>query len=232
MLFKVAHEMFILCLFCRDTRRKCLAAEVCHAVPRSPQVYLRCTFGTMVNDQHFEDFNHGGVQLNENDRTLPHKDDANIGESVLIVCGDCVGGGTAVNEDNVIRRHDGRQQPMRFDGSKHVHWAKNFNAWHRVVAQRQVQRWRSPASARALPPSLLEGALLGRARTQCHLSDVRAAVHPPQELNWRPWSSILGALHHTVFCTTLPPTRQRCFSPDTRIFQVGEQPASSAEQPT
>ena len=169
MLFKVAHEMFILCLFCRDTRRKCLLLRCvmpCHAV-------LRCTSGVpsapWVNDQHFEDFNHGGVQLNENDRTLPHKDDANIGESVLIVCGDCVGGGTAVNEDNVIRRHDGRQQPMRFDGSKHVHWAKNFNAWHRVVAQRQVQRWRSPASARALPPSLLEGALLGRARTQCHL---------------------------------------------------------------
>ena len=75
---------------------------------------------------YFKDFNYTGVQLNKNYRILPHKDNANVGESVLIVCGDYIGGRTIVNKDNVIRYYDGRQQPIRFNGSKHIHWVENF----------------------------------------------------------------------------------------------------------
>lgn len=75
---------------------------------------------------YFEDFKFTGVQLNRNYRILPHKDTANIGESVLISCGDYKGGRTIVEINGVPRYYDSRERPVKFDGSQYRHWVEPF----------------------------------------------------------------------------------------------------------
>ena len=78
-------------------------------------------------DHHFPLFQFSGVQLNYNYKIGPHRDKGNIGESVLVACGDFIGGETNVElEDGTIQKFDARLRPVIFDGSKHTHWVSEF----------------------------------------------------------------------------------------------------------
>ncbi len=75
---------------------------------------------------YFPDFKWGQVQMNKNFLCPPHRDSANIGESVLCAFGDFQGGLTCVDMDGKIVKHDGDINPVRFNGSKYLHWVENF----------------------------------------------------------------------------------------------------------
>ena len=80
----------------------------------------------MFRDLYFRDLKFSGVQLNHNYKIPPHKDANNIGESVLICCGNYTGGSTIVEIDGVLNYFDGRKHPVIFDGSKYTHWTDDF----------------------------------------------------------------------------------------------------------
>lgn len=75
---------------------------------------------------YFPDFIWTQVQLNKNFKCPPHRDSQNIGESVLISCGDYKGGLTAVDINNKIVKFDSRKSPVKFNGAKHLHWVEPY----------------------------------------------------------------------------------------------------------
>ena len=75
---------------------------------------------------YFSDFVFSGVQLNKNYLIPRHKDSANKGESVLVCCGDYIGGNTIVEIDDEEISMNGREKPIRFDGSKYYHRVEEF----------------------------------------------------------------------------------------------------------
>ena len=77
-------------------------------------------------DHHFRNFNFSGVQLNRCYALGPHKDNANIGESVLVCCGDYTGGDTCVEIDGEVHKFDARLRPVIFNGSQYTHWVTPF----------------------------------------------------------------------------------------------------------
>ena len=79
-------------------------------------------------DLYFPHFQFTGVQLNHNYKIGPHKDNNNVGESVLVSCGDYDGGLTCVEmEDGIVQKYDARTMPIIFDGSKFTHWVEEFS---------------------------------------------------------------------------------------------------------
>ena len=78
-------------------------------------------------DHHFPLFQFTGIQFNYNYKIGPHKDAANVGQSVLVCCGDYEGGETCVDIDGEIIKLDARLRPVVIDGSKHTHWVENFS---------------------------------------------------------------------------------------------------------
>ena len=78
-------------------------------------------------DLYFPNFEFTGVQLNYRYALGPHKDKANVGESVLVCCGEYTGGLTCVElEDGTVQKFDARLNPVTFDGSKYEHWVEPF----------------------------------------------------------------------------------------------------------
>ena len=77
-------------------------------------------------DFHFPDFDWGQVQMNKNYLCPPHKDSANIGESILCTLGDYTGGATVVDYETKQRKYDGKNAPVRFNGSKYTHWVEPY----------------------------------------------------------------------------------------------------------
>lgn len=83
-------------------------------------------------DKHFPGFKFSGVQLNKNYRILPHKDNANVGQSYLVVLGDYeTGGRTIVETESTLKFYDGRKKPITFDGSKYLHWVEQWQGGDR-----------------------------------------------------------------------------------------------------
>ena len=77
-------------------------------------------------DLYFPLFQFTGIQFNYCYKIGPHKDAANVGESVLICCGDYTGGETCVDIDGEVVKFDARLRPVTFDGSKYTHWVQPF----------------------------------------------------------------------------------------------------------
>jgi len=75
---------------------------------------------------YFPDFKWSQIQLNKNFKCPPHRDSANVGESILVSCGDYIGGLTAVDIDGKIEKFDSRERPFKFDGSKYLHWVEPY----------------------------------------------------------------------------------------------------------
>ena len=75
---------------------------------------------------HFPNFKYEQVQMNKNFTCPPHKDSKNIGESVLCCFGDYTGGDTCIDFESKTRTYNSRLGPVRFDGSKYLHWVKPF----------------------------------------------------------------------------------------------------------
>lgn len=79
-------------------------------------------------DLYFSDFCFTNVQMNKNFPCPPHKDGANVGESVLVCLGEYGGGELVIKDypelgENVI---DTRNSIYRFNGSLFEHWVKPF----------------------------------------------------------------------------------------------------------
>ena len=79
-------------------------------------------------DHHFPNFNFSGVQINRNYALGPHRDANNVGESVLVSCGDYTGGLTCIEmDDGEVVKFDARLRPVVFNGSKYKHWVEKFS---------------------------------------------------------------------------------------------------------
>lgn len=79
---------------------------------------------------YFSDFKYNSIQMNKNYFMGPHLDSKNVGTSVLIAIGDYVGGDTCLfnEKSRIIEKHDARQQPLRFNGSKVLHWVDTIKS--------------------------------------------------------------------------------------------------------
>ena len=78
-------------------------------------------------DLYFPLFNFTGIQCNRNYALGKHKDKANVGESVLVSCGDYENGATCIElEDGEVVKFDARLRPVIFNGSKYTHWVEPF----------------------------------------------------------------------------------------------------------
>ena len=73
---------------------------------------------------YFKDFKWNSVHLNKNYATPPHFDSKNVGESILVALGDYKGGNTCLynEKSRIIEKYDARDEPLKFDGSKILHW--------------------------------------------------------------------------------------------------------------
>jgi hypothetical protein len=81
---------------------------------------------TEFRDIYFKDFEFNSIQLNYNYKLGPHRDRGNTGESVLVCLGEYTGGRTVVEYENKIIKYDAREMPIRFDGSKYIHYVEEF----------------------------------------------------------------------------------------------------------
>ena len=81
---------------------------------------------TEFRDIYFKDFEFNSIQLNYKYKLGPHRDRGNTGESVLVCLGDYTGGRTVVEYENKIIKYDAREMPIRFDGSKYIHYVEEF----------------------------------------------------------------------------------------------------------
>ena len=73
---------------------------------------------------YFPDFKWNSVHLNKNYPCVPHFDSKNVGESILVALGDYKGGNTCLynEKSRIIEKYDARDEPLKFDGSKILHW--------------------------------------------------------------------------------------------------------------
>tara|TARA_R110001592_G_scaffold84381_3_gene249541 strand:- start:1197 stop:1901 length:705 start_codon:yes stop_codon:yes gene_type:complete len=92
-----------------------------------PQLeYIFKEFGKL----YFPEFKYNSIQMNKNYIMPPHLDSKNVGQSVLISIGDYIGGDTCLfnEKSRIIEKHDARQQPLKFDGSKILHWVDTIKS--------------------------------------------------------------------------------------------------------
>ena len=75
---------------------------------------------------YFPDFEYTQVQMNKNFTTPPHRDSVNVGESILVCCGNYFGGLTCVDKDTKIVKYDARDKPLKFNGAKYLHWVERY----------------------------------------------------------------------------------------------------------
>ena len=75
---------------------------------------------------YFKDFAYNQVTINKNFPCPPHFDSKNCGESVLIAFGDYNGGSTCLFNQvtQMIEKFDARLKPLKFNGSKILHWVE------------------------------------------------------------------------------------------------------------
>ena len=79
------------------------------------------------SDLYFPNFNYTQIQLNKNFPAPPHIDSKNVGESILVVCGSNLEGGTTgIDFGNEIINIDASEEPLRFNGSKYTHWVNDW----------------------------------------------------------------------------------------------------------
>ena len=81
---------------------------------------------TEFSQLYFPDFKYSSIQLNKSFMCAPHRDSKNIGESILVCCGDYEGGKTCVDINGKINKFDARIAPVKFNGSKYLHWTEPF----------------------------------------------------------------------------------------------------------
>ncbi len=67
-------------------------------------------------------FKYNSITLNKNILCKPHKDRGNIGNSLIIGCGNYTGGNLVVDDIE----YDIKGKPLIFDGSNQIHYNKDF----------------------------------------------------------------------------------------------------------
>jgi len=84
---------------------------------------------------YFPAFNWSQTQMNKNYPCPPHKDNANIGSSILCCFGDYEGGHTLVDygEKTGIQKLDARAGWVKFNGAKYTHWVEPIKSGTRYA---------------------------------------------------------------------------------------------------
>ena len=71
-----------------------------------------------------EDFFYSQVQINFNYDIEPHYDSQNQKDSYIVGFGDYTGGNLAIKLEKGVASIDIKDKPMKFNGSKHMHWVE------------------------------------------------------------------------------------------------------------
>lgn len=109
----------------RKNRKYCEKNKMYESVLLTERPELMEVFSEF-RDIYFKDFEFNSIQLNYNYALGPHRDKGNCGESVLVCCGDYTGGDTVVELEDRNILFDAREMPIRFDGSKYIHYVNSF----------------------------------------------------------------------------------------------------------
>jgi hypothetical protein len=75
---------------------------------------------------YYPDFTWYNIQLNYNFKIMPHFDNKNVGESIIIGLGDYEGGALNVEFENGVKKIDIKHKFFKFDGSKYKHWIDDY----------------------------------------------------------------------------------------------------------
>lgn len=76
---------------------------------------------------HRPDYIFNSVFITKNCKSKPHRDNKNVGNSIIITCGDFTGGGIYVEEDfEKTHLFEIRKYSLEFDGSKYTHYTEDF----------------------------------------------------------------------------------------------------------
>ena len=84
-------------------------------------------------DLYFPEFHFTHLMLNKNFPVDWHRDQANIGETVIVAVGDFTGGATQLMIDNQVVSIDVHNKPFKFDGSKIKHRCEPFEGTRYAV---------------------------------------------------------------------------------------------------
>jgi hypothetical protein len=66
------------------------------------------------------------IQINKNFKIIPHYDNKNVGESIIIGLGDYEGGLLNVEFEDGVKKIDIKHKFFKFDGSKFKHWIDEY----------------------------------------------------------------------------------------------------------
>jgi hypothetical protein len=75
---------------------------------------------------YYPNFTWYNIQINKNFKILPHYDNKNIGESIIISFGDYEGGLLNVEFEDGVKKINIKHKFFKFDGSKYKHWIDDF----------------------------------------------------------------------------------------------------------
>jgi len=74
----------------------------------------------------YVDISYNAITINQNYKTLPHKDKHNIGDSYLVSFGDFLGGDLIIHNDDILEYVNIKHKPMKADFSKILHSTDSF----------------------------------------------------------------------------------------------------------
>jgi hypothetical protein len=94
----------------------------------SRQCWKRPELYKMLLDfaEKYVDISYNAITLNQNYKTLPHKDKHNIGDSYLVSFGDFLGGDLIIHNDDILEYVNIKHKPMKADFSKILHSTDSF----------------------------------------------------------------------------------------------------------
>ena len=94
----------------------------------SRQCWKRPELYKMLLDfaEKYVDISYNAITINQNYKTLPHKDKHNIGDSYLVSFGDFLGGDLIIHNDDILEYVNIKHKPMKADFSKILHSTDSF----------------------------------------------------------------------------------------------------------
>ena len=86
-------------------------------------------------------FNFTSIQINKNFKCDRHKDNINMGESMIIGLGNYEGGKLCVEFENETKKIDIKNKPFKFNGSKYFHYVEDFEGTRYTLVFFNIKRY-------------------------------------------------------------------------------------------
>ena len=91
----------------------------------------------------YYNFNFTSVQINKNFKCNRHKDNVNIGESMIISLGNYEGGNLCIEYEDGLKKINIKNAPYFFNGSKYFHFVEEFNGTRYTLVFFNIKRYKN-----------------------------------------------------------------------------------------